>query len=972
MRLVLVLCLALLGPAWPGRAAGLRTLAASVPEAAARAQRLGRLPADKQLRLAIGLPLRQQEALAGLLQRLYDPASPDYHHYLTPEQFTESFGPTREDYQAVIDFAGSNGLEVAGIHASRLLLDARGKVSDVEKAFHVTLHSYQHPAEARQFYAPEGEPSVDAALPILDVAGLSDYALLRPALHGKAAAPGAVAASGSQSNGYYLGSDFRHAYAAGVSLNGAGQMVGLFEADGYSASDIAAYERLAGLPSVPLQNVLIDGFSGTPGTNSAEVALDIEMAVAMAPGLEAVVVFEGPNAVADWLDILDTMSSSNQIRQFSSSWGYTAGVNPNLSFDSIFQSMAAQGQSFFQASGDGEAWVNPIWVPAASPYLTSVGGTSLTMSGAGAVYQSETVWNAGELGSGDAWGPNGNGYWGSGGGVSTAYAIPSWQMGVSMAASGGSTNLRNIPDVALVADDIWVTYSNGLSGSFMGTSCAAPLWAGFMALVNQQAGASSGTSVGFINPAIYAIGQGRAYASCFNDITTGSNTWSGSPANYRAVAGYDLCTGWGTPAGSNLINALAPPASLQIMPWTGFTAVGGVGGPFTVSSQSYRLTNAGTNWAAWITTSTAPWLSVSPPSGKLASGGLAGTVTVSLNAAASNQPLGSYNALIWFTNQNGLAAQSRPFTLNVVPPPTITTNPSSQTVFAGAPAQFAAAATGYMPLSFQWQWNGTNLEDGNGTSGSTNAVLMIAHVSQANAGSYTITVSNSIGMVTSAPPALLTVIPSQQLVQNGGFETGDFSFWTLSGNATYTSVVTGNDYAHSGNYGAQLGPIGSPGYLSQTLPTTPGQVYGISLWLDSPDGEGPNEFQVAWNGTLLFDQTDLGAIGWTNLQFIVPATVSNAVLQVGFRDDTAYLGLDDISVVPLKPVLESAAGIGGMMTFQWIARPGSEYEVQYTTNLAQTNWMPAGGLVTASNAVMTATCSLVTNSQVFYRVVLLP
>ena len=180
--------------------------------------------------------------------------------------------------------------------------------------------------------------------------------------------------------------------------------------------------------------------------------------------------------------------TGNQNSQFSSSWSYdyNAGPDPNTAFDTEFQKMAAQGQSFFQASGDGDAWVNPVSVPSDSPYVTSVGGTFLTLSNSGAGYISETVWNSGNLGANDVWGPNGNGYWGSGGGISTVYPISSWQQGLSMSANDGSTNMRNIPDVALTAYDVWVIYNNGESDWFMGTSCAAPLWAAFVALANQR------------------------------------------------------------------------------------------------------------------------------------------------------------------------------------------------------------------------------------------------------------------------------------------------------------------------------------------------------------------------------------------------------------------------------------------------------------------------------------------------------
>ena len=118
------------------------------------------------------------------------------------------------------------------------------------------------------------------------------------------------------------------------------------------------------------------------------------------------------------------------------------------------------------------------------------------------------------------------------------------------------------PDVALTADHVLVWYDNGTSNWFGGTSCASPLWAGFTALVNQQAAATDLPPVGFLNPALYTIGNGPNYTSCFHDVTTGNNEWSNSPSAYLAVAGYDLCTGWGTPNGTNLINALTLKAPL--------------------------------------------------------------------------------------------------------------------------------------------------------------------------------------------------------------------------------------------------------------------------------------------------------------------------------------------------------------------------------------------------------------------------
>ncbi len=653
---------------------GMVSLRGHVPAAVSRLQAQGQLAATNQLYLAIGLPLRNREALTNLLRQIYDPASPNYRHYLTPEEFTAQFGPTEQDYQSVIAFAKANGMAVAGTHSNRMLLDVRARTPDVEKAFNVTMWNYRHPSENRDFFAPDTEPSIPAGLPVLDVSGLNNYSLPQPMLHKKTTVSPA-AGSGPLSG--YMGADFRNAYVPGSSLNGAGQIVGLLQFDGYFPSDITTYENLAGLPNVPLLNILLDGFNGTPGTGNDEVCLDIEMVISMAPGLSGVVVFEaGPNGAFN--DILNNMAAYSQIKQFSSSWGYTG--SPNSTADQIFLQMAAQGQSFFQASGDGNAWVNPIWTPGDSPYATIVGGTTLTMSGRGSAYASETVWNAGlvldQNGNPSPWGPNGNGYWGSGGGVSTIYPIPSWQANINMTASQGSTTLRNIPDVAMTGDNVFVVSSGGSQGVFMGTSCAAPLWAGFTALVNQQAASQGVSPVGFLNPSLYAIAASANYASCFNDIATGNNFWPSSPNKYRAVSGYDLCTGLGTPHGISLINALTtiaatssntivfaspplPPYGTNLANLNG----GNPNGPWNLFVQDDVYLFAGAISNGWMLTLTTANLVGAAADNQLlmtaSSGGivLGGNVTFTI-AVTNYGPSSSTNVLVTDTLQSGFTLVS--------------------------------------------------------------------------------------------------------------------------------------------------------------------------------------------------------------------------------------------------------------------------------------------------------------------------
>jgi uncharacterized repeat protein (TIGR03803 family) len=702
------------------------------------------------LNLAIGLPLRNQESLTTLLDQLYDPASPQYRHYLTPEQFAEKFGPAKADYEALMAFAKAQGLRVTATHPNRTLLDVSGLVEDIERAFHVRMQVYQHPTEARTFHAPDVEPSIDLAVRVLHVNGLDNFKVAHPLLHKAPLDPNGRRKPlvGSGPGGGFMGKDFRAAYVPGVTLTGTGQSVALFELDGYYASDITDYESLAGLPNVPLQNVLIGGFDGTPSSyGNSEVALDIEMAISMAPGLSQVLVYEGGGNVGSY-DILNRIATDKAAKQISSSWT----IGGDASTDQIFKQYAAQGQSFFQASGDSGP--PPSWVED-DPYMTIVGGTELSTSGPGGAWVSESVWNRG-------YDLRGGTFVASGGGISASYIIPSWQQGLSMAANHGSTTRRNSPDVAMVADNIWLLSDNGYSGTGGGTSASAPLWAGLTALANQLAEAHGRPTIGFINPAIYALGKGPGYNSTFHDITTGNNTTPLSPNNFFAVRGYDLCAGWGTPAGSNLLYALAFPQLLQITPGTNLIAFGPPNGPFSSPTQSYSLTNSGPSALDWTLAYTASWLDASATSGTLAPGAPAATVTLTPNSAANNLPGGSYTTDLWFTNLNDGSVQARLFTLAVVTAPVMITGPAAQTVPDGSTATFTVVAAGSGLLFYHWYLNGILLTDDGRISGSTTSTLTISNASPADVGTYGVFVSNDYGVFNSSA-AFLTV-PSPPLI----------------------------------------------------------------------------------------------------------------------------------------------------------------------------------------------------------------
>jgi hypothetical protein len=305
---------------------------------------------------------------------------------------------------------------------------------------------------------------------------------------------------------------------------------------------------------------------------------------------------------------------------------------------------------------------------------------------------------------------------------------------------------------------------------------------------------------------------------------------------------------------------------------------------------------------------------------------------------------------------------------NVVPfgsPPVITTQPTNQTVVVGSAATFSVTASGTPPPSYQWSFNGTNIP------GAINMTLVLTNVQFVQAGSYAVLVTNHFGSILSSN-ALLTAFPPP-LVQNGGFELGTFDYWTTGGDFDYCSV--NSEYVHSGVYGAELAAPDSPGYISQTLATTVGQVYLVSCWLYC-DGTTPNEFSVTWNGTTLFDQQNIGDTSWTNLQFQVSATTTNTVLTFEFRDDWTYLGLDDITVNPMgdnSPLQFQTMTLNNdTINLHWNAQAGQLYQVQYTTNLTQIHWVNLGGVLSTPNSSIMVTDDPTASTTRFYRIVLLP
>jgi len=387
LRATTVIALVILILASGAQAESHLTMTSHVPAAVLNgtARWISEMPADQRLSLAISLPLRNENALDDLLDRIYDPQSLSYRHYLSVQEFTERFGPTADDYSALGQFARANGLKIVDVAGNRMVLDVEGTVANIETAFQVKMGIYQHPVENRTFYAPDREPSVNLGICVLHITGLDNYTLPTPKLK-KASRPPSPQPTGSGPGGQYVASDMRAAYYGNGPLAGAGQTVGLFEFAGYEVSDVQMYfNNLHEQLNVPINGVSVNGVSLNcpPQTcDDSEQVIDIEMAIGMAPALTQVLVYVGRDDVS----IFNQMAVDNVAKQISCSWGWT---DDEKTLDGIFKEMSVQGQSVFVATGDdGSRTPGGVTWPSDDPYVTAVGGTDINTTGPGGRWQS--------------------------------------------------------------------------------------------------------------------------------------------------------------------------------------------------------------------------------------------------------------------------------------------------------------------------------------------------------------------------------------------------------------------------------------------------------------------------------------------------------------------------------------------------------------------------------------------------------
>lgn len=568
----------------------------------------------------------QQADLEALLAAQQNPASPLYHQWLTPDQFAARFGMAQSDLDAVQTWLEQQGFSIDSIARSRNMIRFSGSAQQVERAFSTEMHYYRvrgekHFAPSTALSVPAAiAPAIES---IRDLSDLRPRPMHVTAPEMKARPAFTSSQTGSV---FFAPGDIKTIYdIAPTGYDGSGQTIAVMGESSVVASDVTNFQSAAGLPQ-KAPNLVVVPATGDPALYSgdeSESDLDLEWSAAIAPGANILFIYTGNspnnNGVFDSLTYAVDQRLGNII---SISYGVCEPELGGFSLEAVLQQAAAQGQTVFAASGDDGStgcFVDPtsnnpslatqqalaVDYPASSPYVTGVGGTGISQANAAYYTQGQGYWAA--QGSSDvitsalkyipeqAWNDdaqsgqvsfaNGGGLSSGGGGVSTLFSKPSWQAGVQGIPADGK---RDVPDVALFSSPYSVSYlyctsdqsawtsgqtgsctngfrdstSSGFLTTVGGTSAATPVFAGMLALINQQKGYVSGQ--GLINPTLYTMASNSStYASAFHDITSGNNfctagttyhycSSSGATEGYKAGTGYDQVTGLGSVDFGNL------------------------------------------------------------------------------------------------------------------------------------------------------------------------------------------------------------------------------------------------------------------------------------------------------------------------------------------------------------------------------------------------------------------------------------
>ena len=494
--------------------------------------------------LTVTLVLRrdQQAAFEAHLAALQDPSSPSYRRFLTQREIADRFGPSAEGQAVVADYLRSKGLDIVEQSSNRLTMTAHGSRAEIEGAFSVRVGDYR--LGDRRFHANDNAPALPPAIAsrVVAIAGLSDLARPQPQTQAIGKAFGAAFSWLKKLATPPAADALNHAAAASSSSaasngtvdppdgwlgnDGSGETIGVLAFDTFEMADIADWIALLGLPPALLDKVsrVSVGAGASPGSNQAEVLLDVTAILSVAPGAE-VVVYEGPftGRNTSFQRIFNRMLDDG-VDIISNSWAYCEDQTTLAdveSLEAIFQNAAMAGITVLNASGDTgstclDGSPNTAAVPASAPSATAVGGSSLR-TGPVFVYEGESWWNGTSDGP-----PTGQG----GYGVSQFFSRPGYQDGFTVSPK------RSVPDLVINADPatgvvICQADAGGCpSGQlYGGTSIAAPIWAAFVAVLNE----AGGSNLGALNPLLYPLADSTGFHDAASMGSDFSHVGLGSP-----------------------------------------------------------------------------------------------------------------------------------------------------------------------------------------------------------------------------------------------------------------------------------------------------------------------------------------------------------------------------------------------------------------------------------------------------------
>lgn len=541
-------------------------LSGNTPEVVGESQLVRHANPETRLEILVGLNLRDEAELDSLLLKQQDPNAPEYQQFLSVDEFVLRHSPDAHDVDQVVRYLTSQGLKIKSVPKNRLLIHAEGTVSQLEKAFNVTINQYSasgvvntsnmgaNPADSTAapvvYYSNDRDPSVPVHLQnvVQSVIGLNTYAQFQSRI-AKTRAPAprvaqsphspqdiATAYNFPNSNNRAVTGDTN---ASGKVYNGKGVKVAIATAYGYDQQDIDAYWLKHGIVRTgKLTNTYING---TSTKFEEETTLDLQLLSSQIPEADVLMYIASNPSFLTFALTFNQVAIDNEASVMSVSWGLCekgTGWLMMKTENMVFKQAAAQGIALFVSSGDDGAYDCPAkpkdktlkWAvdyPSSNPHFTAVGGTSLSVDDHG-VRTAEPAWS------------------GSGGGISDHWKRPKWQVGANLPAG----DMRASSDVALNADPNtgYSFYFQGRWSRIGGTSASAPTMAALWGLSIEAAG----KRVGAANPYLYRLGNSADYGKHFYDVTKGNNG-AGQGPGYKAGTSWDHPTGWGAPDGAALV-----------------------------------------------------------------------------------------------------------------------------------------------------------------------------------------------------------------------------------------------------------------------------------------------------------------------------------------------------------------------------------------------------------------------------------